>query len=174
MTAMAERARSGSAPVRARLVPVPDGRGTVRRAGGAPHRPAAALRERIEVLRASDSMRSDEETETPLPNVDPARLALSLAGGVVEVVRGVRPASQLARWLAPGVLAELRERTAMAGTGRRVVLVRPCAVRRLMASPSGTGVEVSAAVDDGVRVRAVAFRLDAHRAGWRVTALEIG
>lgn len=174
MTAMTERRRSASAPVRARLVPVPDGRASALRATGAPHRPPAALRERIQVLRASDRTLSDDESAAPLPNVDPARLALSLAGGFVEVVRGARPASQLARWLAPGVLAELRERTALAGTGRRVVLVRPCAVRRLMASPSGTGVEVSAAVDDGVRVRAVAFRLDPHRGGWRVTALEIG
>ena len=34
--------------------------------------------------------------------------------------------------------------------------------------------EASLVADDGVRVRAVALRLEAHRGAWRVTALEIG
>ncbi|MBU4215673.1 MAG: energy transducer TonB [Actinobacteria bacterium] len=175
MSAVAGQEAAGPRPVRARLAPTPRGRPAPATSLGPAHRAAPTLRERIEVLRAVDTVLShDEETPVP-PTVDPARLALSLAGALVEVVRGTRPTSQLARWLAPGVLAELRERTALTACGgHHVVLVRPSAVRRLMANASGSAVEVSAAVDDGIRVRAVAFRLEAHRGGWRVTALEIG
>jgi hypothetical protein len=177
MSAVAGQEAVGSRPVRARLVPAMPGRPTAGRASGAAHRPPPTLRERIEVLRAVDTVLGPDEEGAiaPPPAADAARLALSLAGALVEVVRGTRPASQLARWLAPGVLAELRERTTLAASrGQRVALVRPSAVRRLMANPSGPAVEVSAAVDDGIRVRAVAFRLEAHRGGWRITALEIG
>lgn len=176
MSAVAGQEITRPRRIRARLVPASAGRPTIGRAAGAAHRPAPTLHERIEVLRAVDTvLRPDEDGTPEVPTQNAARLALSLAAAFVEVVRGTRPASQLARWLAPGVLAGLRERTALtACTDQRVALVRPSAVRRLIANPSGSAVEVSAAVDDGVRVRAVAFRLEAHRGLWRVTALEIG
>jgi hypothetical protein len=129
--------------------------------------------ERIRVLRTSDRTLVDPETSSPEPSTDPGLLARSLAAAVVEVIRGVRPVGQLARWLALGVLTELRERVALASAAPQVA-VRPAVVRRLIACRVPSAVEVSAAVDDGVRVRAVAFRLEAHRGGWRVTALEIG
>ena len=35
-------------------------------------------------------------------------------------------------------------------------------------------VEATAVVDDGLRTRAVALRLETHRGAWRATALELG
>ena len=52
---------------------------------------------------------------------------------------------------------------------------RPPVIRRTRACRVDSHVlEASMVADDGVRVRAVALRLEGHRGAWRVTALEIG
>ena len=66
-------------------------------------------------------------------------------------------------------LADLIRRAGVVTHARRPAArrVRVCPVDRHTA-------EACLVVDDGVRVRAVALRLEAHRGAWRVTTLEIG
>lgn len=172
---------AGPSPVRAerprmRLVPAPPpARRPMTSAplGG----PPPTLAERIRVLRADDrSLEADELDERGAPpTVDPMLVARRLAGASVEVIVGRRPAAQLARWLAPGVLDVLRARATLTRHAATPAATRAPAVRgvRVCALHEHL-VEATAVVDDGRRVRAIALRLETHRGGWRATALEIG
>jgi len=100
-------------------------------------------------------------------------IAQVLCGALVEVCLGARAAGQLARWLAPGVLAQLRERAHLSSVAAPRAHRSPV-VRRLVMCPLDQAIEVAAAVDDSRRTRAVALRLEPHRDAWRVTALELG
>ncbi len=151
-------------------VPVPRATGP---AAGAPPTPA----ERLEVLKADDRLLDPADVDEPrgaVPIEDPCLLARRLAGASVEVILGRRPAAQLARWLAPGVLDALRTRAIVTRDavppptrGPAVRGVRVCALHAHL-------VEATAVVDDGRRTRAVALRLEPHRGAWRATALEVG
>lgn len=132
------------------------------------------------VLRAQDlSLRAVDDEPRPAPAGEPDELVRSLAAAIVEVVRGARPAAQLARWLAPGVLVELRRRGALAallleGAAAEPLCRAPRVRRVLVQRLDEHVVEAVAVVDDHHRVRAMALRLENHRSSWRVAALEIG
>jgi hypothetical protein len=144
-----------------------------------PGRPPT-LDERIHVLRAGDrslvleasDWAHDRDGCAVAP--DPGVVVRRLATAAVEVIAGNRPAAQLARWLAPGVLDALRER---AGLSRHTAL-RHCRTPTCrsvhVCLVTGRVVEATAVVDDGRRVRAIAVRLETHRGAWRATALEVG
>ncbi len=182
MTAVAEprtalavlRDRPPTLP-RTRLVPAPPpARRTV--VTTPPHRRPPTVEERLEVLRVRDHafVAGMEEERGAAPEADPRLVARRLATACVEVVLGVRPAAQLARWLTPGVLDALRSRS---GFGRGTVPGprRAPACRGLRVCLVGEhAVEATAVVDDGRRVRAVAVRLETHRGAWRATAVEVG
>jgi hypothetical protein len=136
------------------------------------------LAERIQVLRADDRSLTCDETDEERPGApatgDPALVARRLATASVEVIAGSRPAAQMARWLAPGVLDALRSR-AMLARHAALHLTHAPNVRNLrICLLDERVVEATAVVDDGRRVRAVAVRLEAHRGMWRATALEVG
>jgi len=137
------------------------------------------LEERVRVLRAHDRspvLDSADEDRGPVPLADPSAVAGALAHACVEVLLGRRSAAQIARWVTPGVFDVLRCRAAatarvLGGVGSG----RATTVRRVRLCPiEPHQVEVSAVVDDGTRVRAVAMRLETHRGVWRATSLEIG
>jgi hypothetical protein len=109
--------------------------------------------------------------DPPPPVADPARVAQTLCGPLVEVCVGARSPSQVARWVAPRVLARLRERARLSAAVATACGVP--VVRRLVTCDLGLAVEVAAAVDDSRRTRAVAMRLEPHHGLWRVTALEL-
>ncbi len=141
-------------------------------------RPAHTLRTRISVLRGADRTHVEEaadEQPAAVP-VDHRSLVGSLALASVESLVGRRSVAQLARWLTPGVYDALHARATASArvlgprTGGRTVVVRNVRTCRV----GERVVEASAVVDDGLRVRALALRLEAHRRSWRVTALEIG
>lgn len=113
----------------------------------------------------------------------------------LETLAGVRPASQLQRWLEPSVWEKVAERaelvrhvraplrrsarTAASSSSSRGAEALPTppsrAVRRIRCDRVGTASwEVSVVLDDGVRTRACAMRLQAHGGRWRVCALELG
>ncbi|ROS31176.1 Rv3235 family protein [Cellulomonas sp. PhB150] len=137
------------------------------------------LTERIAVLRATDRspvLEAVDEDRGPEPAADPAHVARAIAHAVVEVLLGRRPVTQLARWMTPGVYETLQGRAALtarvlgprnSGRGAAVRRVRVCAVEPHVC-------EAGVVVDDGVRVRAVALRLETHRGTWRTTSLEVG
>lgn len=167
---VAERPRVRLVPA---LAPVRPRTATAPPAGRPP-----TLAERIRVLRIDDrSLEPDEgdDSRGAAPEADPSLVARRLAGASVEVIAGRRPAAQLARWLAPGVLDVLRNRAALTRHTAVPVPGRPPAVRGVRVCILHEHlVEATAVVDDGRRVRAIALRLEAHRGAWRATALEVG
>lgn len=109
------------------------------------------------------------------PGTDAGRFAHGVGLSCVEVVLGRRPAAQLARWVAPDVLESLQQSADMIRRTGVLTHARRPAARRVRVCPVDPHTaEVCLVVDDGVRVRAVALRLEAHRGAWRVTTLEIG
>src|SRR5690625_1298101 len=112
--------------------------------------------------------------QPPLP--DPRQWAGSLARAAVEVLVGMRPPTQLSRWLAADLYASLSRRAGLAVR----ILGRPrrhqvATIRRVRVCGIRAGVqEATVVVHDGVRVRGVALRLEEHRGRWQATALEIG
>lgn len=121
----------------------------------------------------ADPERDDERGAAPA--TDAGRFAHGVGLACVEVVLGRRPAAQLARWVAPHVLDSLQESADL--IRRAGVLTharRPAARRVRVCTLDRHTAEVCLVVDDGVRVRAVALRLEAHRGAWRVVTLEIG
>ena len=163
-------ARRGRA--RLRLVPTvtPGHRPTGAPPPGAP----PVLTERVARLVASVTP-GEEEDRGDAPAVDPGRFAHGVGLACVEVVLGRRPAAQLARWLAPEVLDGLQQRASLVRRAGVLAHARRPAARRVRLCPlDAHTAEACLVVDDGVRVRAVALRLESHRGAWRVTTLEIG
>ncbi len=161
---------------RVRLLPAPPP-ARVRTATTLVGGPPPTLAERLDVLKADDRSLDTDEADEPrgqAPAEDPTLVVRRLAGACVEVIIGRRPAAQLARWLAPGVLDALRARAAVT-RGAVPPLTRAAAVRGVrVCAVHEHLVEGTAVVDDGRRVRAIALRLETHRGAWRATALEVG
>lgn len=176
------RAPSGRpSELRARLLPAGGGASPARAEGPA-HGTAVHVHQRITVMRSSDRalvLECADEERGDLPIAEPGVVVRRLALAAVEVIAGLRPAAQLARWLTPGVLQAVRVRadlhrraTSAAGrtVGSRPPVVRSTHVCRV----EERVVEAAVVVDDGCRVRAVALRLETHRGMWRATALDVG
>lgn len=107
---------------------------------------------------------------------DPQEWSAHIAQGLVEVMHGVRPPSQVMRWTSPEVYAVVARRgsraarraTASGRTRRtRVVRVRTC-------EPAPDVVEAAVVLVDGGRVRALALRLVGRDHRWVVEALQVG
>ncbi|MBF0687244.1 MAG: hypothetical protein IR158_05670 [Cellulomonas sp.] len=135
------------------------------------------LRERVRHLEASAPLRvpEPEDDRGAVPGTDAGRFAHGVGLACVEVVLGRRPSPQLARWVAPDVLESLQESADLIRRAGVLTHSRRPAARRVRVCPIDRHTaEACLVVDDGVRVRAVALRLQAHRGAWRVTRLEIG
>ncbi len=102
-------------------------------------------------------------------------VARTIAAATLEVLTGARPASQLLRWMAPDVYAQVSARSAAASARRRPGSPVPrTAVRGMTCcAPSDNVVEVATVVVVGPRVKALALRLEGWDGRWRVTALEL-
>jgi hypothetical protein len=109
---------------------------------------------------------------------DPAGWAPQIARAIVEVAHGERPPAQLSKWVTKSQLSALAARgrsfarhPAARSQGstsrlRRIRGVRCCHV--------GPGiVEASAVIVGAQRSSAIAFRLQAYRGRWVVTAVEM-
>jgi hypothetical protein len=98
----------------------------------------------------------------------------------VEIVGGDRPSSQLLRWTAPEVYADLSRRAQLvaraagrpAGTGRPRTAVRPQVVSVHAGFVTREVCEVSVRVRHGERYRAVAARFEVLQGRLQCTALE--
>ncbi|MCH8564480.1 Rv3235 family protein [Nesterenkonia sp. LB17] len=112
-----------------------------------------------------------------------------------EVLLGLRPASQLQRWLDLEVQQKVVERAALlaetrrssrreaagrgdrgaAGSAETIPRPQPLTFGHLRAERITRGAwEVAVVFADGKRIRACALRLEAHRRRWRVVAMELG
>ncbi len=151
-----------------RVRPVPRPRRPAEVSPASPPARIPTLEERV-VIRTTAPPCADDPPAPPA--VDATQVAQTLCGPLVEVCVGARSPSQVARWVAPRVLAHLRQRARLSAATTAVYGVP--VVRRLVTCDVGPAVEVAAAVDDSRRTRAVAMRLEPHHGLWRVTALEL-
>lgn len=109
---------------------------------------------------------------------EPTPWAGRLVQGLLEVLSGVRPASQFVRWTTTEVYDSVQRRVTQAsaearagGRARRLAEV----VRSVHVSEPADGVaEICAIVAQGPRCRAVAMRLEGVDGRWQCTALQIG
>ncbi|MFC7580179.1 Rv3235 family protein [Schaalia naturae] len=133
-----------------------------------------------EVLDVEERLQRDPARPSevgPLP--DPRQWASGLAQGVMEILQGLRPLTQLRRWVVPALYEELeaaRGRAAPAtGSGPPTRVAPACRAQSAHAWPVREGVvEVCVTVRVGARTRAVAMRLEDFRGRWLATALDVG
>ncbi|MFI2362558.1 Rv3235 family protein [Promicromonospora sp. NPDC019610] len=143
------------------------------RIGGTPYPELQNAAAALEAL----SGRPVPEPDPTLP--DPTAQVCRVVRAAVEVLRGERPAAQLARWVTPQVYDQLLERGRLMREARQVRPTRPrahpAAVRRVRLVRLGaSSAEATVILHDEGRVRAAAVRLEARRGVWRVAVLEIG
>ncbi|WP_029149294.1 Rv3235 family protein [Microbacterium indicum] len=109
---------------------------------------------------------------------DPLPLITSLAGGVLEVIAGVRDVDQLARWLDEGPYQALLVRANLAARARsaRGESAHHPAYQVQSAhhsSPADGVVEGVAVVATPRRTRAIAVRLEGADGRWRAASLAV-
>lgn len=108
---------------------------------------------------------------------DPRGWVARLVQGVLEVVSGDRPVTQLTRWTSADVYADLHRRVSVAARTAPPGLRggRRAAVRSVHVCEPVDGVaEASAVVSRGGRLTAMAVRLEGLDGRWQCTALELG
>ncbi|MGO4299241.1 Rv3235 family protein [Leifsonia sp. RAF41] len=126
---------------------------------------------------------ASDGTDTVAPiaearNPDPATLCANLARCVIEILAGARPLDQIGRWVSDSVYVHLLRRTMLAVRARAVAADDPLRPRMSigdprLAFPAEGVVEAVVLVHQPARSRAVAIRLERHRARWRATAINV-
>lgn len=118
-----------------------------------------------------------ERAGTTRPQIcpDPARVVRAVVTAAVEVLAGLRPATQLGRWTTPELYDAIARR---AGLARRILgeygSVRP-RVRSVDLQLTRSGAyEACVMVEDGHRLRAAGARVEPHHGRWVLSALEVG
>lgn len=110
----------------------------------------------------------------PVELPDPRRWAAMIAQAVVEIVAGRRPPVQVVRWLEAPVYERVRRSAEAAATRGARRAGTPVRVRRVRVSTDlDAAVEAVVVVDDGLRCRALALRLEALDGRWLCSALEM-
>jgi hypothetical protein len=105
---------------------------------------------------------------------DARRISLRLARALAEVLAGARPPQQLCDVASLDVMQQLERNAGRLG-GRRSGPPAQPRVLSVHVSEPGSGIaEACAVVDTGMRRRALAFRVEIVRGGWRCTAVNVG
>lgn len=109
---------------------------------------------------------------------DPRPLVSTLAGGVLEVIAGVREVEQLARWLDEDSYNALVIRANLAVRARSArghIAKQPAYVvqRTICSAPADGVTEATVIVATPVRTRAIAMRLEGFDGRWRATSLAV-
>lgn len=118
-----------------------------------------------------------ERMGTTRPQIcpDPVRVVRTVVTAAVEVLAGLRPATQLGRWTTPELYDAIARR---AGLARRILgeygSVRP-RVRSVDLQLTRSGAyEACVMVEDGHRLRAAGARVEPRHGRWVLSALEVG
>lgn len=123
---------------------------------------------------------SRREPLRPAPSLpstlpDPVAWGHRLLIGIIEAAGGKRPLQQLAALLSPSVASGLSADLGRADHNPRRHWTHAAQVRHVYASQPAEGVaELTATVQAGRRVRAIALRLEEHHGRWRCTRLQLG
>jgi len=141
-------------------------------------RPAVAV---VEAGKDRAGRRRQARTVTAPALPEPRQWAAQFVQAAVEVTTGLRPPSQLIRWVSDDVRgllvrrASLTREPARTREPDRTRRPRRSVVRSIRVCVPRDGVaEACVLITDGERVRAVALRMEANGDRWRVTALRIG
>ena len=134
----------------------------------------------LRLVRPADAQEALDDVEfgpQPTPRAalpEPRTWAGRFVQAVIEVLAGDRPASQLVRWTTTEVYDDVACRITPGGRPGSAVPAR-AVVRSVHVTEPADGVaEVAALVRRGVRVTAVALRLEGMDGRWQCTALELG
>ncbi|MBW4095137.1 MAG: hypothetical protein HIU81_07020 [Acidobacteria bacterium] len=109
-------------------------------------------------------------------------MAGRMCQATLEVLAGIRPVTQLSRWLDQRSFEALQMRVLLtraaqqsAATGNVLTLHHRAVIQSIHCCPVAAGVyEVALIIKEQARHRAIAMRLEQTRGVWKVTALEIG
>jgi hypothetical protein len=140
----------------------------------------SAPREHRRQLRDTDDQDFAPQRTVRAQLPEPMPWAGRLVQGILEVLSGVRPISQLVRWTTTDVYDSIctrAEHRSRAMSEPRDVATQRLAevVRSVHVSEPADGIaEVCAIVQQGPRCRAVALRLEGIGGRWQCTALQIG
>lgn len=121
----------------------------------------------------------DEDDFGPVPTrsadlPDPLTWSRGLAQVVVEVLAGLRPASQLLRWTTTLVHEQIRRLAVQPSPDHRRTTRRPVVRSVRVCEPADGVAEVSAVVCGQRRTEALALRLEGGDGRWRLTVLQVG
>ncbi|QNE35058.1 Rv3235 family protein [Leifsonia shinshuensis] len=122
---------------------------------------------------------ADDELRTDSGIGEDARLLCAkLALCVIEILAGARPLDQLGRWVSDSVFIQLLRRTVIAARSREVTGDEARRPRVRVGEPllnrlGDSVVEAVVMIHQPARSRAVALRLERHRARWRATAITV-
>ncbi|MGZ4610901.1 MAG: Rv3235 family protein [Actinomycetes bacterium] len=105
---------------------------------------------------------------------EPRSWAGRVVQAIVEVLAGVRPASQLVRWTTAEVYDEISSRVVSSHGATEPVPPRGVVSSVHVTEPADGVAEVCALVRRGARSTAVAIRLEGMDGRWQCTALELG
>lgn len=130
----------------------------------------------VDFAAASDEQIFGQQATRARDLPDPRQWAAHIAQGLVEVMHGVRPPSQVMRWTSPEVYAVVARRGSRAGRRRTSTGAahRTRVLRVHLCEPADDIVEASVVLVDGGRVRALALRLAGRDHRWVVQALQVG
>ncbi len=133
------------------------------------------MREPVAVPDGAREETTERHAAAPLP--DPTFICCTVVRAAVEVFRGERTVSQLARWVSPEIFDTIARRAGLCrrAHGARRRIAPPVQILRTRVIRLGDDTaEAAVIIEDAGRVRAAAARLEARRGLWRVVALEIG
>jgi hypothetical protein len=106
---------------------------------------------------------------------DPAMWGRRLLVGIIETAGGRRPLQQLAALLSRSVAIGLGADFERAAQSRHRHWTHAATIRSVRACEPAEGIaELSATMQVGTRVRAIALRLEADDGRWRCTRLQLG
>jgi hypothetical protein len=106
---------------------------------------------------------------------DPAVWGRRLLIGLVETAAGKRPIHQLDEFLTPAIAHGLRSELQRADPGGRRHWLHGATPRSVRAMQPCRGIaEISATVQVGSRVRALALRIERRHDRWRCTRIQLG
>lgn len=122
--------------------------------------------------------RSGSEPQGTAPLPDPTPLLHNLTQGILEVIAGMRPVEQLARWVSEEAFRTLVIRANLAARTRSArgvpATTSPLVVTTVRCTwPADDAVEATVIVSGKARTRAVAIRLDEFRGRWRASTIAI-
>lgn len=126
---------------------------------------------------AQDAQRPDELATLRQERRQIVAISRVVCQAVAEVLAGLRPATQMSRWLTPQVHDKVRQRGEILARHRQGSAVHGgrLAFRSVRTTYVRPGVwEVAVVFSDERRTRACAMRLQAHRRRWRISAMELG